>query len=67
MPDCTDRAFYYSNSYNWTSMSFACVLLLALLICGGIFAARIWTNVKQGNCWYAGPFPRVLTLLARSQ
>ena len=47
----TDRAVW-TNHYIWASIAVAGACLLALLIRGSIFAARIVANVKQGNHWY---------------
>ena len=47
---CADRGLF-DNSFNYASVSLASVCLLALLVRGSIFAARIYDNVKQGNHW----------------
>ena len=49
----TDRAIY-NNYYIWASIAVAAACLLALLVRGSIFAARIVSNVRQGNHW-CGP------------
>ena len=49
----TDRAIY-NDYYTWASIAVAAACLLALFIRGSIFAARIMTNVRQGNHW-CGP------------
>ena len=51
----TERAVY-KDDYMWASIVVAGTCLLALLVRGSIFAARIVTNLKQGNHWYSsGP------------
>ena len=48
------ETFIYRNSYNYASIAVAVVCLTALLVRGSIFAARIVSNVRQGNHW-CGP------------
>ena len=51
MTECCAETLIYRNSYNYASISVAVVCLTALLVRGSIFAARIQSNVKQGNHW----------------
>ena len=43
----------YDNSYSYASMALAGACLVALLVRGSIFAARILSNIREGNHWYA--------------
>ena len=61
-----NRGFYTSYSYNYASLCVAGVCITVLCIRGGIFAARIIANVRQGNHWCV-PLPRPLRTAAAKQ